>query len=104
MLALLLSGVLISCIVSLPQLGGHGYIIIVVDYFEKWVEVMPTYVDNENNFTLFLFNHAIARLGVTQAIVNNHGSHLCNQMMEELSAKIKFHHKNSTLYYLQANG
>ena len=25
-------------------------------------------------------------------------------MMEELSAKLAFHHENSTTYYLQANG
>eukprot|EP00253_Pinus_taeda_P015219 PITA_15219 len=26
--------------------GGHGYIIVVVDYFTKWVEAMPTYSAN----------------------------------------------------------
>ena len=51
---------------------GHGYIIIAVDYFTKWVEAMPTYVENGNNSTLFLFNHVIARFGVPQAIVIDH--------------------------------
>ena len=53
---------------------------------------------------LFLFNHVIARFGVPQAIVTDHGSHFCNQMMVELSAKLSFRHENSTPYYPQANG
>ena len=46
----------------------------------------------------------IARVGVPQAIVTDHGSHFHNQMMAKLSAKLGFHHENSTSYYPQANG
>ena len=46
------------------SIGGHGYIIVAIDYFTKWVEAMPTYAENGKIFTLFLFNHVIARFGV----------------------------------------
>ena len=49
--------------------GGHGYIIVVVDYFTKWAEAMPTYVEDGKIATLFMFNHIIARFGVPQSIV-----------------------------------
>ena len=62
------------------------------------------YAENGNTATLFLFNHMIARFGVPQSIVTDHGSHFWNQMMEELSAKLGFHHEKSTPYYPQANG
>ena len=75
-----------------------------VDYFTKWAEAMPTYAEDGNTATLFLFNHVIARFRVSQSIVTNHGSHLCDQMMEELSAKLGFRHENSMPYYPQANG
>ena len=78
---------------------GHGYIIVAVDYFTKWVEAMPTYAEDGNTTTLFLFKYIIARFGVLQSIVTDHGSHFHNQMMEELSAKLGFHHENSILYY-----
>ena len=84
--------------------GGHGYIIIAMDYFTKWDEAMPTYVADGKTSTLFLFNHVIARFGVPQSIVADHGSHLWNQMMVELSAKLVFSHEKSTPYYPQANG
>ena len=82
---------------------GHGYIIVSIDYFTKWAEAMPTYVKDGKISTLFLFNHIIAIFRVPQSIVTDHGSHFCNQMMEELSAKLGFHHENSTPYYPQDN-
>ena len=39
-----------------PRLArGHAYIIIVVDYFTKWAEVMPTLVENNMRFQFDLW-------------------------------------------------
>ena len=78
----------------------HGYIIVAIDYFTKWAEVMPTYAEDGKTATLFLFNHVIARFGVPQSIVTDHGLHFRNQMMDKLSAKLGFRHENSTPYYM----
>ena len=69
---------------------GHGYIIVAMDYFTKWVEAMPTYVKDVKTTTLFLFNHVIARFGVPQSLVIDHRSYFQNQMMAELSDKLGF--------------
>ena len=78
---------------------GHGDIIVAIDYFTKWAKAMPTYVEDGKTSALFLFNHIIARFGVPQSIITDHGYHFRNQMMEELSAKLCFHHENSMPYY-----
>jgi hypothetical protein len=83
---------------------GHGYIIVAVDYFMKWAEVMPTFDNTGKTATLFIFNHVIARFGVPQAIVTNHISHFRNFMMSELTKKLVLHHDNSMPYYPQSNG
>jgi len=57
---------------------GPGYIIIVVDYFTKWAEEIPTYSANGKMVMQFLLNHVISRFGVPQAIVTDHGSHFCD--------------------------
>ena len=44
--------------------GGHGYIIITIDYFTKWDEAMPMYAEDGSSAALFLFNHIIASFGV----------------------------------------
>ena len=86
------------------SVGGHGYIIVAVNYFTKWVEAMPTYVEYMNIAALFLFNHIISRFGIPTAIVTDHGSHFQNKMMANLITKLGFHHDKSTPYYPQANG
>eukprot|EP00253_Pinus_taeda_P008417 PITA_08417 len=56
--------------------GGHGYIIVAVDYFKKWAE----------------------------AIVTDHGKHFRNLMMTKLTTQLGLQHDSSTTYYPQANG
>jgi hypothetical protein len=61
--------------------GGHGYIIVSVDYFMKWIEAMSTFENTGKTTALFLFNHVIAHFGGPQAIVTDHGSHFRNFVM-----------------------
>jgi hypothetical protein len=82
---------------------GHGYIIVAIDYFTKWAEVMPTFYNTEKIAILFIFNHIISRFGVPQAIITDHSSHFRNFMMSKLSEKLGLCHENSTPYYPQAN-
>jgi hypothetical protein len=79
--------------------GGHGYIIVAVDYFTKWAEGMPTFENTGKTATLFIFNHVIACFGVPQAIVTDHNSHFRNSMMFELTEKLGLCHDNSMPYY-----
>eukprot|EP00253_Pinus_taeda_P003675 PITA_03675 len=86
------------------SVGGHGYIIVAVDYFTKWAKAMPTLNNSGKMTALLFFNHVVSRFGVPQAIVTDHGSHFHNHMMIELVAKLGLSHDSSTPYYLQANG
>jgi hypothetical protein len=47
----------------------------VVDYFTKWDEAMPTVKSDGKNATFFVFNHIIACFGIPSVIVIDHGSH-----------------------------
>ena len=81
---------------------GH-YIIVVVDYFTKLAEVMPTYTNDVKTTKLFIFNHIIARFGIPKSIITDHGTHFCNAMMAELTSMLRLDHEHSSSYYLQAN-
>ena len=39
----------------------------------KWVEVLPTYINDGKTAALFTFNHVIARFGVPTQLVTDHG-------------------------------
>jgi hypothetical protein len=87
-----------------PSARGHHYIIVVVDYFTKWVEAMPTFKDDGETATLFFFNQIIARFDVPRDIVTDHDSHFQNQMMTELTLNLGLREEHSSPYYPQANG
>jgi hypothetical protein len=76
----------------------------VVNYFTKWVEAMPTVKSNGKTTTFFVFNQIIARFGISSEIVIDHGSHFQNEMMDEMVAKMGFKHGHSSPYYPQENG
>eukprot|EP00253_Pinus_taeda_P027762 PITA_27762 len=84
--------------------GGHGCIIVAIDYFTKWTEVVPALSEGGHSAAQFLFNHVISRFGVPQAIVTDHDKHFCNHMMTELTTQLGLRHDSSTPYYPQANG
>ena len=79
--------------------GGHGYVIVIVEYFTKWVQALPTLKNSSETTTLLFFNHEVSRFGVPQAIVTYHGSNFCNHMMIELTNKLGMSHDSSTPYY-----
>lgn len=86
-----------------PSTTGHHYIIVAMDYFTKWVEVMPTYTNDAKTTTLFMFNHIITWFGIPKSIVTDHGTHFCNAMMAKLTSMLHLDHEHSSPYYPQAN-
>ena len=55
--------------------GGHHNIIVVVDYFMKWAEAMPTIKFDGGTTTHFVFNQIITRFGIPRDLVTYHGIH-----------------------------
>eukprot|EP00253_Pinus_taeda_P027793 PITA_27793 len=64
---------------------------------------MPTFEVDGKTSAIFVFNHIIARFGVSQSIITNHGRHFRNVMMTELIGQLGLCHDSSTPYYPQAN-
>lgn len=78
---------------------GHHYIIIVIDYFTKWVEAIPTFNCSAMTVTRFFFNHVISHFGVPKQLISDHGKHFENEIFEELSSLLGFRHEFATPYY-----
>ena len=52
---------------------GHHHVIVVVDYFTKWAETMPTVKSNGETATHFIFNQIITQFGIPKELVTDHG-------------------------------
>ena len=84
--------------------GGHHHIILVVDYFTKWAEAMPTVKFDGETVVHFLFNQIITQFSILKELVTDHGRKFQNRMMDELSSKLGYKKEYSSYYYPQANG
>ena len=85
------------------SVGRHGYIIVIMDYFMKWVEAIPTFSNDGKKVLLVIFNRVIAHFDVPKKIVTNHGNDFQNKMMSELALKLGFKQEHLSPYYPQEN-
>ena len=66
------------------------YIFMVVDYFTKWAEAMPTFNNTTNATTCVFFNHVITQFRVPLQLVFDHEKHFENEIFVEFSSKLGF--------------
>jgi len=82
--------------------NGHEYILVVIDYFTKWMEAAFYFVLKARHVARFLENNIICQFGVPREIISDNGSHFeseVRRVMEEYDVE---HHKSSP-YRPQAN-
>ena len=82
----------------------YVYILLVVDYVSKWVEVKPTRTNDAKVVAYFVRSNLFCKFGVPKAIVSDQGTHFCNKSMHALLKKYGVVHWVSTPYHPQTNG
>lgn len=79
------------------------YILLAVNYVSKWVEVIPTRIDDYLVIVNFVRSYLFYRFELPKVIINNQGFHFCNKHMKALLNKYDILHKVSTPYHHQTN-
>ena len=87
-----------------PNSYGNLYILVVVDYVSKWVEVVACKTNDHRVVVQFLKDTIFARFGTPQAIISDGGKHFSNQIFEQLMKKYFIIHKVSTPHHPQTSG
>ena len=82
---------------------GKQYIIVIVDYFIKWEEAIPTFKVNGEMVAYFIFHQVITIFSILNKFVMNHGSHFQNRMMIGLTTFLGFKEHHSSSIYLEVN-
>ena len=83
---------------------SYKYILVMVDYVSKWVEVIPTLTNNARVVKKMLQKVIFPRFGTPRALISDGGSHFCNHMIEDLLKKYRVTHKVATPYHPQTSG
>jgi len=84
--------------------NGHRFILVVIDYFTKWVEAASYANVTKQVVVKFIKNNIICRYGVPSKIITDNGTNLNNDMVQALCEKFKIEHHNSSPYRPQMNG
>lgn len=87
-----------------PSSFGKHYILVVVDYVSKWVEVVALPTNDAKVVVNFLKNYIFSRFGVPRALISEKGTHFLNKLMENMLRKYNIKHKIVTTYHPQTSG
>jgi len=69
-----------------PFSFGNLYILLIVDYVSKWIEVKATRTNDARVVLDFVRTHIFDMFGIPKAIISDHGTHFCNRSIEDYSA------------------
>jgi len=82
---------------------GNKYILIVVNYVSKWVDVV-TSPTNDSRVVVKLFKKFIfPRFEVPRVIISDNGPHFIEKKLEALLKKYGVHHKYGLGYHPQTS-
>ncbi|XP_049410563.1 uncharacterized protein LOC125873740 [Solanum stenotomum] len=87
-----------------PLSSGNQYILMVVDYVSKWVDVVTLPSNDSRVVIKFIKKHIFTRFGTPRAIISDGGKHFINHIVKNLLAKYGILHKVATAYHPQMSG
>ena len=80
------------------------FIIVVVDYFTKWVEVEPLATITEQKVRNFVWRFIICRFGIPRSLVFDNGKQLDNPKFRDFCAELGIRNYYSSPAHPQSNG
>eukprot|EP00117_Sycon_ciliatum_P020844 scpid75746/ scgid18439/ Retrovirus-related Pol polyprotein from transposon 412; Protease; Reverse transcriptase; Endonuclease len=84
--------------------GGNLYIMAVIDYFTKWLELFPLRNIQTTTVADKLTTHIISRYGVPEQIHSDQGSQFESDLFQDLCRTLHIHKTRTTLYHPQCDG
>jgi hypothetical protein len=78
---------------------GARYIITVVEYLTKWVEVEPIKNCTKEAAVKFIYENIITHFSFPLTIINDQGTHFINNTIELLLKKFMIDHKKTISYH-----
>lgn len=83
--------------------NGHWFILVIIDYFTKWLEDASYTNVIKQVVARVLKNNVMCHYGVPNKIITDNGYNLNNKMMKEFCANFKIEHHNSARYWSKMN-
>jgi transposase InsO family protein len=83
---------------------GHRFVLVVMDYFTKWMEVIPLKNMMHKEVIHFILEHIIHRFSAPQTLITDQGSSFMSHHVCEFAESLNIKLLSSSPYYVQSNG
>uniref|UniRef100_A0A2N9IJ88 Uncharacterized protein n=1 Tax=Fagus sylvatica TaxID=28930 RepID=A0A2N9IJ88_FAGSY len=80
------------------------FLVVVIDYFTKWVEAEPLATITEKNVQNFVWKAVICRFGIPRVLMSDNGKQFDNPRFRQFSQELGIHNHYSSPGHPQANG
>ncbi|GJX40252.1 reverse transcriptase domain-containing protein [Tanacetum coccineum] len=87
-----------------PAKGGAKFVIVVIDYFTKWIEAKPLVRITRKEVIHFVIDNIICRFGFPWIIVTDNRAQLVNDPFKRWCESFEIHQMNTGVAHPQANG
>ena len=87
-----------------PSLKGNTFIMVITDYFSKWVEAIAMPNQTALATAETLYNTIIQRHGPPKAIVTDRGTNFTSRIFKSLCDRFGIRHRLTTAYHPASNG
>lgn len=87
-----------------PSSYSNKYILVVMDYISKWVEIVVLPSNDAKSVIKFLKKKYFLTLGIPRATITNGSKHFYNSFLDFLLTKYGVTHLVGTPYYPQTSG
>ena len=95
----------IDIISPLPQGKGHvKFLLIVIDYFTKWVEAEALATITKARIRSFVWKNIICKFGIPRTIISNNGQQFDNQRLRDFRSGLGIKNEFSSPGHPQVNG
>jgi hypothetical protein len=84
--------------------GGNKYILLFVDYFTRYIEIIPTESNDSKAVATSLISMIITRFGAPEKLMSDCGSHFVSQAIEQTLNILGIKHIKTSPYHHQSNG
>jgi hypothetical protein len=82
---------------------GNRFILVVVDYFTKWVELFPLQSTKANLIAQLFLDEVICRFGFPVRVISDNGVQFLSKVFTQLCNILGIHHQRTPLYHPQSN-
>jgi len=87
-----------------PGKGQVKFLIVVIDYFTKWIEAKPLATITAQQVQQFVWKDIICRYGVPHTIITDNGRQFIDKELAKLYTGLGIKHVTNSMEHPQTNG